>query len=69
MAYFIKTAEARAMPLFESTFSEVVKWALKAQKTHKLHHAHYEIHGAELKHDRKELVCEFYPEDFADDLA
>lgn len=68
MAYFVKK-EGEGLPLFTGTFSQVVKWCLKAQKTGMLQHHRYEIHGADLKREPVELVCEFYADDFAGDIV
>ena len=69
MAYYVKKSDPKALPLFKGTFQQVVKWCLKTQKQGLLVHPHYEIHGAELKNDPSEFVCDFFADDCAGDLA
>jgi hypothetical protein len=69
MAYFVKRAVPKSLPLFKGTFQQSVKWLLKAQKEELLRHHHYEIHGAELKHDKPQFVCDFYADDVGTDLV
>lgn len=69
MAYFCKHAASKTLPLTAGTFSQVVKWLLKAQKQGALNHEHYQIWGADLKKDPAELICDFFADDVAESLV